>query len=309
MGGKGSAAHQIAAQIAASQHGVATRAELLAAGVTARQIDRRLQSGALLRAYSGVYRVGHRAPNTEATYLAAVKACGQGAALSRRAAGHLWRLLKGAPPPPEVVTAGQRRIQGISTSRRRSVDWREFTEWRGIPVTTVPRTLVDLAAVLSEEDLARVCHEASVLYRTTPVEVEAVLERRPNSRGAATLRRVLRGEVHVTLSKLERGFLRVLKAAALPLPRTNLRATGRWVDCRWPDHHLTVELDSYRFHSSRHAWTQDRRREREAYARRDDFRRYTWSDVFEDQGLMLEELRGLLPHRSAGGRRASTASD
>ena len=76
------------------------------------------------------------------------------------------------------------------------------------------------------------------------------------------------------------------------------------MDCRWPDHHLTVELDSYRYHGSRHAWEHDRRREREAYARGDEFRRYTYGDVYEDSRLMLEELRDLI-----GGRRSVAAQD
>ena len=79
----------------------------------------------------------------------------------------------------------------------------ETTTRRGIPITTVPRVLVDLAAGLSEDDLARACHEAGVRYRTTPRQVEAVLARQPNAEGAATLRKVLIGDVHVTLSKLE----------------------------------------------------------------------------------------------------------
>ena len=66
------------------------------------------------------------------------------------------------------------------------------------------------------------------------------------------------------------------------------------MDCRWPDHHLTVELDSYRYHGSRHAWEHDRRREREADARGDEFRRYTYGDVYEDSRLMLAELRDLI---------------
>jgi hypothetical protein len=65
-------------------------------------------------------------------------------------------------------------------------------------------------------------------------------------------------------------------------------------DCRWPDRRLTVELDSYTYHGSRHAWEQDRRREREAYARGDEFRRYTYGDVFEHPARMLAELRSLL---------------
>ena len=78
------------------------------------------------------------------------------------------------------------------------------------------------------------------------------------------------------------------------LPITNRPAGGRRVDCRWPDRRLTVELDSYRYHRSPHSWEQDRRREREAHARGDAFRRYTYGDVFEDPQQMLRELRALL---------------
>jgi hypothetical protein len=104
--------------------------------------------------------------------------------------------------------------------------------------------LVDLAAVLDEGKLARAFHEVGVRHGTTPAQVEAVLERRPKSPGAAKLRRVLGGEVHVTLSKLERRFLVVLGTAGLPAPETNRPAGGRPVDCRWPGRRLTVELDS-----------------------------------------------------------------
>ena len=179
--------------------------------------------------------------------------------------------------------------------RSRELDPRDATLWRGIPVTTVPRTLVDLAATMSVDDLARACHEAGIRHRTTPRHVEAVLARRPNSPGARKLRGILRGDVRVTLSPLERRFLVLLRAAGLPLPETNRPAGGRRVDCRWPGRRLTVELDSYRYHGSRHAWEQDRRREREGRARGDEFRRYTYGDVFEDPALMLAELRALLP--------------
>jgi very-short-patch-repair endonuclease len=151
---------------------------------------------------------------------------------------------------------------------------------RGIPITTVPQTLVDLAATLPPDDLARACHEAGVRYRTAPKHVRPLIHR--NTSGAATLRAVLDGDVHVTLSALERRFLQRLREAGLPLPQTNRPAGTKRVDCRWPEHRLTVELDGYRFHNSRHAWEQDREREREAYARGDAFRRFTYEDV-EDQ--------------------------
>jgi hypothetical protein len=141
----------------------------------------------------------------------------------------------------------------------------DATTHRGIPVTTVPRTLVDLGSLLSLEALARACHEAGVKYRTTPRQVEAVLARRPNAPGAKKLRQVLHGDAPVTLSALERRFLKLLREANLPLPVTN-----------------------------RAAWELDRRREREARTRGDEFRRYTYGDVFDSPGLTLSELSALL---------------
>ena len=153
---------------------------------------------------------------------------------------------------------------------------------------------MDLSSLLQLEDLARACHEAGVLHRTTPRQVEQVLTKRSNTPGAKQLRKVMHGEVHVTLSALERRFLERLREAGLPEPVTNRRAGAKRVDCRWPEHKLTVELDSYGFHNSRHAWELDRRREREAYARGDEFRRYTHDDVFEHPEPMLRELSALL---------------
>jgi very-short-patch-repair endonuclease len=250
--------------------------------------------------------VGHRAPSVEARYLAAVRACGEGALLSGRAAGYLFGALKGLAPPPEVTAPTERRIKGIRTRRSRNLDPRDATSFRAIPVTTLPRTLVDLASMLEPDDLARACHEAEVRHRTTPGQVDAVLRRRPNSPAAAKLRAVLSGDTPVVLSRLEKRFLGLLREDGLARPQTNRPAGGRYVDCRWPDHRLTVELDSYRYHHSRHAWEQDRRRERQARARGDEFRRYTWSDVFEQPQQTLTELRALLdpapgPHRGRSG--------
>ena len=281
----------VLARLASRAYGVVTRRELLAAGVTNDEIRERLEKGALLAEFRGIYRVGHQAPSLEARYLAAVRACGDGAALSGRAAAFLYGLIRGTPPGPEVTTRSQRRVRGVITRRSRRI---ETTTFRGIPTTTVPRTLVDLAACLSVNDLARACHEAGVRYRTTPRDVGEVLACRPRTKGAGRLRRILVGDAHVSLSKLERRFLSLLREAGLALPLTNKVIDGRRVDCRWPAHRLTVELDGYRYHSSRHAWEQDRRREREARARGDDFRRYTYGDVFESPGAMLAELRSVI---------------
>jgi very-short-patch-repair endonuclease len=161
----------------------------------------------------------------------------------------------------------------------------------------VARTLVDLAGVLALDELARACHEAGVRYSTTPTQVQAVLARRPRSRGAVKLKQILRGEIQISMSKLERRFLKLVRENRLVSPQTNRLVGVRRVDCRWPEQRLIVELDGYQYHQSRHAWEQDRRREREARARGDGFRRYTYGDVFEHPRLMLRELRALLPRQ------------
>ena len=208
--------------------------------------------------------------------------------LSGRAAAYLLGLIKGKPPPPEVTAPTDR-----NGARRSPVICRNHgTTWRGIPVTTVARTLIDLAPRLNEDQLARACHEAGVLHKTTPAIVERLLGQ--NTPGSKKLRAVLRGDAQVVLNKLEKRFSERLKAAGLPLPLTNKLAGGRRVDCRWPEHNLTVELLSYTFHNSRYAWEQDQRRQREAYERGDEFRTYTWHDVFDAPEQMMRELVELL---------------
>jgi hypothetical protein len=271
-------------RLASRSHGVVTRVQLLRAGLSSRQIEWRVARGSLLVVYPGVYRVGHRAPSIEATYLAAVLACGDGALLMGAAAAYLYPLIRGEAPGPVVKTRTERNIEGIETHRTRGEI--RGTEWRGIPITTIPATLVDIAPSMPADQLARACHEAQVRFDVRP---DAFPPRMPR-----TLRAILHGDIPVTLSELESRFLERLREHGMPLPITNSRAGTKHVDCRWPGHRLTVELDSYRYHHTRHAWEQDRTREREAHARGDRHRRYTYTDVFEDPRAMLAELDELL---------------
>ncbi len=178
---QGRTADQELARAARSSHGVVRRQQLFAAGLTKAEITTRLQRGTLIRVHRGVYRVGHQAPSVEARYLAAVWACGAGALLCGLAAAHLLGLLPGAAPRAEVVARGERRIEGVRVRRSRGLDDYEAFVWRGVPVTSVARTMVDLASVLSLSALARAFHEAGIRYGTTPAQVEAVSTRRPNS--------------------------------------------------------------------------------------------------------------------------------
>ena len=290
----------ILAELARDSHGVVTRSEMLAAGISSAQITWRVRVQSLVCIHRGVFRVGHAAPSLEARYMAAVKACGDRSLLAGRAAAHLLGLLKRPPSLPEVLTASQRRPKGVIAERARRTDLGDRTIWRGIPVITVPRALVDLAATLSEPELARAVHEAEVRFRISPGSVETILDRRHNWPGSRKLRRTLWGEVSVTLSRLESTFIAVVRDAGLPPPETNLPAGSHRVDCRWPEHRVTVELDSYRYHHTRHSWELDRQREREARARGDEFRRYTWADVAESPTPMLTDLRALLNRLASG---------
>jgi hypothetical protein len=284
---------QTLASIARGQHGLVTYAQMRTAEITRAEIRYRVRIGSLIEVHRGVYRVGHDAPSLEADYLGAVLACGHRALLCGPPAAFYARLIRGAAPAPEVMTPGDRRVAGLVTHRCREI----APPWvvNGIPLTSVPRILIDLSPQVPIDDLARASHEAGVRYRTKPRHVRAMLARYPRLPGVGKLRDVIFGEAPVVLSQLERRFLQVLRAHGFPAAETNRVASGRRVDCRWPLHHLTVELDSYRFHNSRYAWDQDRRREREAYARGDQHRRYTYGDVFEDPQQMLAELDALLP--------------
>ena len=281
------------AHIAGRQNGVVTRQQLLADGLTHAALQRAVQAGLLIPAYRGVYRVGHSAPSLLATYTAAVLACGDGAVLSGRAAAYVQRLVnRRHVPVPEVIARTERRIEGIVISRCRRMDRRDVTRMHNIPITIVPRTLVDLAGLVGTDQLARAVHQAHVLHGVHPRHVEAVLRRRPRSRGAGLLREILWGGA--LLGKLEREFRALLKEERLPLPVVNRKTDGHYVDCRWPPHGLTVELTSFRYHNTRRSWEDDQQRRREAHARGDRFREYTWHDVVERSGPTRVELRRLL---------------
>ena len=285
------------AKLAGRQHGNVTRKQLLEVGLSASAVKRRVRSGILHPEFRGVYRVGHRAPSTLARYAAAVLACGDGAALSGPAAAYIYGFLRGRPPVPEVLTEANRRVRGVIVHRVRSFDPAHARSWQGIRVTTVPRLLVDLAGTLSLDVLARVHHEAWIRFKVSPAEIEGVLRTRPNAPGAAGLRTVVHGDTRAVLSRLERGFLVFLREHGFPVPLVNRPVGAHFVDCRYPDHRVTIELDSFRFHNTRLIWEQDRQRDREAHDRGDRLRRFTWHDVFVDQTHMLRQLDRLVPRR------------
>jgi hypothetical protein len=262
---------------------------LLAAGIDRNRISRWLADGRLCRVHQEVYAVGHVAPSTHGDYMAAVLACGEGAVLSHRAAAYLLGLVRGAPPPAQVTlaTASHRRRPGIVIHRVKALHPLDASTLDGIPVTIVPRILLDLAPSTAPMQLTQLCHEAWIRHRTSPAHIDACIARNPRKPGAAKLRRAQSADV--TLSDLEDQFLRLLKNHDLPLPRTNIDHGGDKVDCHWPDHDLTIELLSYRFHGSRRAFEAD-----VARRRRSNHIAYTYGDVFEHPERTAAEIAGRL---------------
>jgi hypothetical protein len=183
-----------------------------------------------------------------------------------------------------VPTLHHRRRPGIVIHRVAALHPYDVTIHEGIPITSVPRVLLDIAPRLSPAKLGRACHEAWVHHNTTPAHVEASIARNPNKPGIAKLRYALGSDV--TLSDLEDAFLALLKRHGLPLPRTNIDVKGDKVDCHWPQHDLTVELLSFRFHATREGFEKD-----VARRRRSQHVAYTYGDVAERAADTAADLR------------------
>lgn len=277
--------------MARRQHGLVTREQLLAAGVGASAIKRWLAKGLLHRVHPGVYRLGHRAPSREASCLAAVLAAGDGAALCGFAAAHHYGALR-RPPAVEITAPVDLRLRGVITRRLAPLGPGELRVHEGVPVTSPARTMVDLAARADLETLTEISHTLGVKHGLAAQDVFAAMARRGRVNGAPLLRAIYEGDAEVLLSRLERRFAALLRDAGLSLPATNRKEGTFYVDCRWSA--LTVELLGYRYHASRAAWTKDQRRAREAYARGDEFRAYTWDDVTKTPEVVLAELTPLL---------------
>lgn len=284
---------QVLDRVASRAHGIVTLEEARDAGLTPGEVRHRVEVGSLIREHRGTFRVGHRAPDHRARYMAAVKACGRRSALDGFAGCHLLALIDREPEIVEVVAPSTRRVPGLRVreSRNREIRSRIVD---GIPVVYPARALLSVASRLDQEQLAAACHVAQVRYRVTPAAVDVELGGLRGPAGTRRLQRLLFGDDPLVLSRMEKEFVRLLRGNHLPLPNLNRLVASRRTDCHWPDYRLIVELDSYQFHNSRQSWRRDRRREAEARARGEELLRFIWEDIFVDRSEMMRELRGRL---------------
>src|SRR5918999_5854218 len=189
--GPHSADHVVQA-MAGGQHGIAKRKQVRGAGLSPRQIERRVEAGWLVPKYEGVYAVGHTALTYHSHLIAAVYAGGDEALASHRAAGKLRGILRGSQPIEVTAPRGRKPKKGFILHRSRCIHPEDRALIDNIPVTSLARTLVDLADVLSEERLADAVNEAELRQLFDLKAVERVLERLPGRRGRHKLQRVCR---------------------------------------------------------------------------------------------------------------------
>jgi very-short-patch-repair endonuclease len=289
--------NDIASRLAAGQHGVVTRRQLLDGGVARRTIARRLSGGLIRQLHRGVYLLGPLAQRYTSE-MAAVLACGPDAVLSHRSAAVLWRLLDRRLRGARVevtLSRGQRSRPGVRVRRSRTLTPEDVTKHEQIPVTTPTRTLVDLAAVLRPTALERAVAEGVARRLVEEAALERAVARHQGARGIGKLRAVLGGTGPAfTRSTAEESLLALVRRARLVSPEVNVIVGGHEVDFFWPTERLVVEVDGRAFHSSARAFERDRRRDAELAARGIRVMRVTWKQLTREPEAVLVRLGGAL---------------
>ena len=272
------------ADLATLQHGVVSLAQLRAAGVSDDSVVRRVRAGRLHRVHRGVYAVGHRRLGERGHLWAAVLAV-PGGVLSHRTAAAVWDLCPTPSGRLDVTTTGGAR----STKKLRvhHTQRLEATTKDGLPVTTVARTLRDLAA----EGDPRLARRLARAEHHRLLDTTALAEQCDRPGGRRLERALSELRPGVTRSELEERFLEELKRAGLPRPEVNARIAGYEVDFVWPKQRLIAETDGAATHLTLTAFEADRRRDAVLVSAGWRVVRFTWRQVTDGSATRtLEKL-------------------
>lgn len=241
------------AAVAARQHGLITREQLMRAGVGRRGVELRLRRGTLHRVHRGVYLVGHAVPPLHAPHFAAVLACGERAVLSHRSALVAWDVLKPEDGDVDVTVAGRKpsHRRGIRVHQTR--DAPPQSRRHGIPVTSAARTLLDFAEQGETREVERAFYEALAQRRTSLPQLRKLLDDSPGRKGAPLLRALLDqyGTPTVTRHAAEDILFALIRKGKLPAPERNVRVGGHELDFFWRTERVNAELDGYQWHRYR----------------------------------------------------------
>jgi very-short-patch-repair endonuclease len=270
-------------------------------GVGEEAIEWRLRHGRLHQLHRGVYAVGHTAITQEGRWMGAVLFCGDGAVLSHGSAAALWGIRGSSRGAIEVTSGSKARSRGGIHRHYAVLPTDEVTVERGIPVTTVPRTIFDLAATEGADVAESALRQSEYLRLHDRLSLPDLLERYPRRPGAKAVRAALgrrRETPGRVRSPLEEVFLPFLRRHRLPLPQLNawLEVGGRrcQVDCLWPAQRQIVELDGWQAHGTRFAFRDDRARDRRLHIAGYSITRLTWSQLEDEPTAIAHDLRILL---------------
>jgi hypothetical protein len=291
--------HAALAELATAQHGVVSTAQLRGLGYSWDVVSDAARAGRLHRLHRGVYAVGHRDLDWHSRCMAAVLACAPVLA-SHASAGWLWGLLRYAPGTIDLTAPTRRHSRAAFRLHHARLEERDRTEREGIPVTSLARTKLDLAATLNAWRLERVLERSEELGIFDLGPIEEVLTRFTHHPGAKRLRDALdiyRPEPAFTRSGLEERFLALVKAAGLPPPSMNLNIAGLELDAYWPAERFAVELDVYETHGTRAAFERDHIRHEELLLAGIEFNRVTGPRLKREPKQVMERLERLLAQR------------
>jgi len=286
--------------MADAQHGQISLTQLKSLGLSGRAVRDRVAAGKLHRTYRGAYSVGHSRVTWPGRYMGAVLACGEGAVLSHRSAARLLGLRDSAGRVDVTVLGRRVRIAGIDTHQTRTLNPEDVTAVDGIPCTSVARTLLDEAATTDDRGVARMIDRAEQRRIFDLNAIQRVLEHAGGRSGAGRLTRVVALDPIPTRSELEERFFAICHRAGLPRPRVNLPIVlddgGPHVvaDFAWPELHVIVETDGWASHGTRHAFVNDRRRDRRLALADWRVLHFTWHEVAHEPERVAAELGSLL---------------
>ena len=284
------------AALAAAQHGVVSRSQLLALGLGRHRIEHRLAARRLQQVHRGVYAFGHRVLTVEGRWMAAVMAGGNGAVLSHASAATAWQLRplgSGAIHVTVPGDGGRRRRAGLRVHRSSTIEVGDSTTHLAIPITVPARTLTDLAATLRGRPLEQAVDRAEQLRLVDFADLARRLTAHPTRPGSPSLRAVLSRYTAgstVTRSEMEERFLALCDDHGLPRPEANTRIEGEEVDFAWRDARLIVEVDGYAYHRSPSAFESDRERDVMLVLAGWQVFRFTWTQISRRPGWVASAV-------------------
>jgi very-short-patch-repair endonuclease len=288
--------------LARQQHGVVGRWQLLALGIGEDAIDHRLAVGRLYRIQDGVYAVGYRLIPKEGWWMAAVLASGSTAVLSHHSAAALWGLRSYTERAVEVTSPSKSTSSKLVRRHRKALPADEVTVEKGIPVTTGPRTIFDVAATEPLDVVKALLREAEFRQLHDRLSLWDLVERYPGRRGIRKVKAALEALKDEPLdeykSRFEERFPPFLTRHNLLRARFNqwiLVGDKRFqVDCLWPEERQIVELDGWEGHKTRTAFREDRARDRRLRVAGYGVTHLTWNQLDDEPETVASDLRVLL---------------